>query len=99
MRKITRHLYEYFYYTRAERNASIILALLCLVFFLLPNFYPYILPKKPPTDFSAFRMAILDMDIITDGAKSGEAIVAEPPDFRSKPASLKSVELFKFDPG
>ena len=96
MRNLTHHLYESFYYTRAERNASIVLANLCLVFFLLPNFYPYILPPKPPTDFSEFRAAIIAAT--ADRSIADNKSTEEQPNFRNDKTAAIPVETFRFDP-
>ena len=96
MRNLTPLFYEYFYYTRIERNASIVLVILCMVFFLLPNFYPYILPPKPPMDFSEFRAAVVAATAEKSIAKNDQ--VTEQPKFRNDARRVVPVELFKFDP-
>ncbi len=96
MRNLAPLLYGYFYYTRAERNASIVLALLCLVFFLLPNFFPYILPPKPPMDFSKFKAAIIAATAERPIAENDGA--TDQPKFRNATPHVAPVELFKFDP-
>lgn len=96
MRNFTHLLYEYFYFTRTERNASIVLSFLCLLFFSLPNFYTYVFPPPPPTDFSEFRSAIL-------AATASQPIsendgVGEQTNFRGEKPVAIPVELFQFDP-
>lgn len=47
-------LKDYFYYTKSERNGAWILAVLILIFALLPLVYP-ILPPPTSTDFAGFE--------------------------------------------
>ena len=96
MRNLTHHLYEYFYYTRAERNASVVLSCLCLFFFLVPNFYDHIFPPPPPMDFSGFRAAIVAAAAEQSVTESNMA--ANRPLFRSDNSETVPVELFNFDP-
>ncbi|MEO1259762.1 MAG: helix-hairpin-helix domain-containing protein [Bacteroidota bacterium] len=95
MRNLARFLYEYFYYTRAERNASIVLAILCMVFFLLPGFYSYLTPPSPRTDFSELRA--MAMEMIPEKA-TAEKSAERAPNFRNENFPATSTELFKFDP-
>jgi competence ComEA-like helix-hairpin-helix protein len=96
MRNFTHELYEYFYFTRTERNASIALSFLCLFFFLLPNFYTYVFPPPPPTDFSEFRAAILA--VTSDQPIVENDVVGVRTNFRGETPVTVPVELFQFDP-
>ncbi len=53
-------LKEYFYYTHAERNGALTLALLCILAFLWPRISPFFVPKAPQTDLSAYQQAVAD---------------------------------------
>lgn len=96
MRNLTHQLYEYFYFTRTERNASIVLSLLCLFFFLLPNFYSYVFPPPPPTDFSEFRSAI--STAVVNQSTAENVGVREPTKLRGESPVAVPIELFEFDP-
>lgn len=52
-----KHFYDYFYYTRRERNGAIILACLCVLINVIPWLYPLIVPSKT-VDFSEIQAAI-----------------------------------------
>lgn len=56
-----KQIFDYFYYTRRERNGAVILAALCLVVSFAPCFYP-LLEKPQKTDFAAFQSAIAEWD-------------------------------------
>ncbi|HMO38409.1 MAG TPA: helix-hairpin-helix domain-containing protein [Saprospiraceae bacterium] len=45
-------LYEYFYYTRAERNGALALGALCILLFGAPVVFPALLPKTKSPDFA-----------------------------------------------
>lgn len=95
MRKYTLH--EYFYFTRLERNASITLFVLCIVFFLLPSIFPLFISPKPSYDFESYRSAI--------AAATSEKMVAET-EARDEAIQYRAgaekkevvVEPFHFDP-
>ena len=40
---------NYFYYTKSERNAALILLLICFCTLIAPRFYPYFLDQPDPT--------------------------------------------------
>ncbi len=44
-------LTEYFYYTRTERNGALVLSVLCVMLFIVPQFFPYFLPTPESPDF------------------------------------------------
>ncbi len=92
----TYSLQEYFYYTRLERNAGIMLCVLCGVVYALPLFYPLFSPPAGKTDFSeAQRMAAA----FTPNSSPGEA---ETPYVafrgRENTSPRQQVETFAFDP-
>ena len=96
MRNLTLLLSEYFYNTRRERNASIVLTLVSAAFFALPAFYPLIFPSEPPTDFSEFKKTIIA--VTPDRAIAENIQPKAQPNFRSNQPKAIPVELFKFDP-
>lgn len=54
-----KQFYNYFYYTRKERNGAIVLVALCLLVSFAPRLYSW-LAKPKSTDFAAFQKAIDD---------------------------------------
>ena len=52
-----KQFFEYFYYTRKERNGVIILALLCVLINLIPKFLYFIAPPAPD-DFQLFKAEV-----------------------------------------
>lgn len=89
-------LQEYFYYTRLERNAGIVLCLLCAVAYSLPLFYPWLSPPSEKTDFSAVRQMAASFAPLEKPEKSGGNYVA----FRGyeNTSPTHSIESFPFDP-
>lgn len=47
------NLYNYFYYTRTERNGALLLCLLCAACFILPQFFKITIKQKESPDFKA----------------------------------------------
>ena len=91
MRKHT--LQEYFYYTRSERNASIILGSLCFVFFLLPDVVALFSKPASQVDFTAFQEAIATV------SRPAVAVNQAPANFRNAQQEAPSaIQLFPFDP-
>ncbi len=88
-------LQEYFYYTRTERNAALILGLLCLFFVLLPEIAALFLGPKEKIDFTEFQRAIVALNI----SNTAEAPGGDAPLLRqSAPAANMEVRYFFFDP-
>lgn len=94
MRKYS--LYEYFYFTRAERNASIVLSCICIFFFALPAFYPLLMPADPPPDHEEFRQKIAPFIAQMEAAKNQDK--ASQANFRGEVENGEDAELFYFDP-
>ncbi|HHM21275.1 MAG TPA: hypothetical protein ENJ20_04545 [Bacteroidetes bacterium] len=97
--EIKEFLYEFFYYTRAERNAALILAFLCFFFFCLPTIYTLLVPPPPPIDFSEYR------DVVAKLMKeppSGQEVATTTDDeqarLRGDITVAPPVELFSFNP-
>lgn len=55
-------LQSYFYYSRSERNAVLILLSLCIITFVLPSILPFF-QAKTSTDFTLFKSQIAQFDI------------------------------------
>lgn len=87
-------LSEYFYFTRMERNATIVLAVLCLFFLFLPMTFPLLMPPEPEVDFEPFRKIIAAATAPVDD----EDAAASAPNFRNETEAPTRVELFHFDP-
>ncbi len=94
MKNLRRHLYEYFYYTRRERDATFVLIFLCCAFFLAPTVYSYFMPPKPTYDFSEYQAAIAEF---TEKTESEKEYFDDKPKSRNT-APAVPVELFEFDP-
>ncbi|MCF8247701.1 MAG: helix-hairpin-helix domain-containing protein [Saprospiraceae bacterium] len=88
-------LQEYFYYTRLERNAGIVLCLLCAVAYSLPLFYPWLSPATGRLDFSEVqRVAASILPIQKTEAAKGNYVA-----FRGhENTSPRQLETFNFDP-
>ncbi len=95
MKNLARYLYEYFYFTRRERDATFVLIFLCLAFFLAPAVYSYFMPPKSEYDFSEFQAAIA---AVTEKEKLETIDLDDAPNFRNAAPKPIPVELFKFDP-
>ncbi|MCU0348746.1 MAG: helix-hairpin-helix domain-containing protein, partial [Saprospiraceae bacterium] len=88
-------LHEYFYYTRLERNAGIVLCALCCFTWLLPFAFPLLIQPAPRIDFSEAVAIATMLAPATERAESGAPSFA----FRgNENASPRKVETFAFDP-
>ena len=94
MRKYS--IYEYFYFTRAERNASVILSFICMFFFIPPFFSPYMRPPQPDPDFEEFKKTIAPLIAQMEAEKGEESENAVV--FRGGKKDAPAAELFHFDP-
>ncbi len=95
MKNLTRFLYEYFYYTRRERDATFVLILFCFIFFLLPAVYSHFIPPKPKYDFSEFQAAIA---AATEKDTRAKDETENKPKLRGRSPASQPVVLFQFDP-
>ncbi|MEM6320146.1 MAG: helix-hairpin-helix domain-containing protein [Bacteroidota bacterium] len=77
--------YNYFYFSKTQRNGIIILLCLSALFFILPNILPNYL-ELPPTDFSEIERDIADFEATTEFAPNEQVNESRP------------VELFSFNP-
>lgn len=92
----TYFLQEYFYYTRLERNAGIVLCVLCGISFCIPFSYPLVSPPAGRSDFSeAHRIAVA-----FSPAPSPYDAEAQPVAFRGyeNRSPKRQLETFDFDP-
>ncbi len=91
----TYSLQEYFYYTRLERNAGIVLCLLCAIVYSLPLAYPLFLEPIGKIDFSQVQRIAAALAPASLPDEAGGASVA----FRGyENKSPRQVESFAFDP-
>jgi len=92
----TYSLQEYFYYTRLERNACIMLCVLCAMAYSLPLIYPYTSPPDAKLDFSEVHQLAM---AFTPAPNAGNA-VAPYANFRShnNASPRQAIETFAFDP-
>lgn len=84
-------MYEYFYHTRAERNATFVLACLCLMVLLFPTIATYLKPPDPPIDFSDLQEIIQQRELALSAASKADKGVKEK-------QAIKPPVLFAFDP-
>ncbi len=89
-------LQEYFYYTRLERNAGIVLCLLCAVAYSLPLFYPWLSPPSGKMDFSTVRQMAAAIVPIEKTEKSRGNYTAFRGHENASPR--QAIESFPFDP-
>ena len=84
-------LQAYFYYTRRERNGTLVLMTLCVAIFVLPSFFPLFFKTKTKTDFTEmqkYAQAFAEAGANPPAAEKREAY----------PSPEKNIELFTFDP-
>ena len=72
----TYSLQEYFYYTRLERNAGIVLCLLCAIVYSLPLAYPLLLEPIGKIDFSQVQRIAAALAPASQPDEAGSASVA-----------------------
>jgi len=89
-------LQEYFYYTRLERNAGIVLCVLCTIAYSLPLFYNQLSPPPGKLDFSEVRQLAAAFAPAGKPNENESKFVA----FRGREneSPRQAVESFPFDP-
>ncbi len=89
-------LQEYFYYTRLERNAGIVLCLLCAIAYSFPLFYETLSPPAAKLDFTEARQLAAAFEPAEKNDDSEAGFVA----FRGREntSPSRAVESFPFDP-
>ncbi|MBI1228061.1 MAG: hypothetical protein GC192_22705 [Bacteroidetes bacterium] len=89
-------LHEYFYYTRLERNAGIVLCGLCVLAFSFPLFNPLLCTRTGKNDFSASLNWAASLVPSEENKPTEEGFVA----FRGgrENTSPHQIESFNFDP-
>ena len=89
-------LQEYFYYTRLERNAGIVLCVFCAAVYSLPLFYPWLSPPTGKLDFSAVKQMAASIVPAEKPEKSQGSYVAFRGHENTSPR--QQLETFPFDP-
>ncbi len=84
-------LVDYFYYTRRERNASLVLVVLCLLLLVLPALLDPFLERETTVDIRAVQALARSWDSLAAVSTPREAGQAAPPGTRPP-------ERFPFDP-
>ncbi len=87
-------LQEYFYYTRTERNACIVLSSLCLFFMILPDILTLFPRQKEKIDFAEFREEIAAL-VSLPTVEAGEEVFSFRQAEGMAPVEIK---YFLFDP-
>lgn len=88
-------LQEYFYYTRLERNAGIVLCCLCCLVWLSPLAFPFIIKPADKVDFSEVQRIAASLAPAPQQVEADNETVA----FRSyENKSPRKLETFHFDP-
>lgn len=87
-------LQEYFYYTRSERNACIVLSFLCLFFMILPEIMTFFPGAKEKVDFTEFQE-----EIAAFSSRIAAEASEDKPSFRVANAEgAVEIRYFPFDP-
>ena len=87
-------LSEYFFYTRSERNAGLILSFLSIACFIVPTTFPTFFSNTEEPDFSLFQKKVALVTSPSDDEKEPKDYVAT----RSADVISKPIELFPFNP-
>lgn len=94
----TSPLQDYFYYTRLERNAGIVLCLLCALFFSLPFFYHWLRPPAAKTDFSQAQAAAATLVPAENPEKQQDHYLAKRGNESTGQYQAAAIKPFPFDP-
>ncbi|MCC6725806.1 MAG: helix-hairpin-helix domain-containing protein [Saprospiraceae bacterium] len=94
--RTTYSLQEYFYYTRLERNAGIVLCCLCAAVWLFPLAYPQLVSPPPNIEFNEAKVVAVSFSPLDEKEESSSY---QPLAFRGREnQSPRKVVLFAFDP-
>lgn len=94
----TSPLQEYFYFTRLERNAGIVLCLLCALAYSLPLFYRWLSPPASKADFSKAKALAATLVPADKPEKQQDHYFATRGNEDSSADQAVAVKPFPFDP-
>jgi competence ComEA-like helix-hairpin-helix protein len=94
----TSFLQDYFYFTRLERNAGIVLCLLCALAYSLPMFYHWLSPPASKTDFAKASELAATLVPADKPEKQQDPYFAMRGNESTGTNQSVAVKLFPFDP-